>query len=429
MYTIVILILLLLLLPQPLQSKVYLDIHAAGMRKIVIAIPRFDGPAGLQLRNEIPDSLSRTLEFSGFFTVAPWSLLDSELQDEPYERERVMFNKWRSIGVEILVKGRLKEEADEIISEISIYDTETASLEFAKRYRSKRDQVRVMVYRISDDIIEALTGLRGISSLKIVFVSGQKGNTDIFISHLDGFGRTRLTNFGTITVVPSISPGGRYLSYTSYKEGSPNLYIHDLERGTELYVDRSPGMKVGKEWIDSKTLIYSYTSGRYSQILKLDVEKKEKKSIFKTEGIVTSPVPSPDGKQIFFTSDMHGSPQIFSMDLASGQTRRITFRGNYNSSPSISPRGDLMAFVSRVNGALEICLQDLKNDIFRVLTNDGGINDSPHFSPCGRYILFSSTKGGKTRLNIVLVNGENRRTLSITGQNESQPRFVLGASR
>lgn len=424
MRSLLISILVFLCVIQQAESKVYLDVYAHGMRKVVVAVPRFNGTSNIQLRNEMPDMLSRNLDFSGFFTIAPWSILDSELQEEPFDRDRIMFNKWRSIGVEILIKGRLREEGDELISEISVYDTDSGSLEFAKRYRAKKEEIRLLIYRISDDIVEALTGLKGIASSKIVFVSGPKGNTDIFLSYLDGYGRTRLTNFGTITVLPSISPGGRYLSYTSYKEGSPNLYVRDLERGIEVYADRSSGMKLGKEWLDSKTLLYSHTSGRYSQIVKLDVERKTKQTIFKTEGIVASPVPSPDGKQIFFTSDMHGSPQIFSMDMASGQIRRITFKGSYNSSPTVSPRGDLIAFVSKIDGGLEICTTDLKGETLRVLTNDGAINDSPSFSPCGRYIIFSSNKGGKSRLNIMLINGENRRTLSITGQNEIQPKFV-----
>jgi Tol biopolymer transport system component len=59
----------------------------------------------------------------------------------------------------------------------------------------------------------------------------------------------------------------------------------------------------------------------------------------------------------------------------------------------------------------------------RVLTS-GGINDSPHFSPCGRYIIYSSNRGGKSTINIMLFNGENKKTLKLTDAEETQPKFV-----
>ncbi len=420
----IVLLSLFLLFAKDLFAKVYLDVYATGIRKVIIAVPYFKSTEATRLRAELPELLQKDLDFSGFFACAPWSLMDRDLLDEGIERSQIAFSKWRSIGVELLLKGKVEEQGEEVVTEIYLYDTSDGSLEFAKRYRSRKDLVRVLVHRIADDIIESVTGQKGILSSKLVFTAGQKGSTDVYISGIDGFGIRRLTNYRTITVLPSISPDGRYLSYTSYKGGKPDLYVVDLKTGHEVFVDRDEGMKVGREWLDRKTLLYSHTYGKFSSIVKLDLETKTKKTILKKEGIITSPSPSPDGKRIVFTSDMHGTPQIFSMDMVTGEIKRLTYQGKYNTSPSYSPRGDLIAFVAKIEGALEICVMDPSGSNVRILTNSGDINDSPHFSNCGRYIVFSSQRKGKTKINIMFTNGENKRVLDLTNQNEMQPRFV-----
>ncbi|MCS7281549.1 MAG: hypothetical protein NZ583_08035 [Desulfobacterota bacterium] len=415
---------IILLLPELASAKVYLDVYATGLKKIVIAVPPFKTKEVLKTEVDISELIRSDLEFSGFFTCVPESLMDRELKEEGLERHEIQFNKWKSIGTELIIKGRFSLQNGEVMTEVFLYDTTAGSLEFAKRYRAKKDLIKPLAHRIADDVIELVTGMRGIQSSRVIFVAGPKASTEIFVSGIDGFGLKKLTDYKTITVFPSVSPDGKYLSYTSYKEGKPNLYVVDRERNVIVYVDRDDGMKVGREWLDRKTLLYTHTSGRYSSIVKLDLETKIKKTILKKEGILAGPAPSPDGKKIVFTSDMHGTPQIFSMDLTSGEIKRLTYQGRYNTSPSYSPKGDLIAFVSKIEGALEICVMDASGNNVRVLTNSGGINDSPHFSPCGRYILFSSQKGPKATLNVMFVNGENRRTLNLTGQNETQGRFV-----
>jgi TolB protein len=113
-----------------------------------------------------------------------------------------------------------------------------------------------------------------------------------------------------------------------------------------------------------------------------------------------------------FVSDMYGTPQIFIRDLSAGETKRLTYAGTYNTTPALSPKGDLIAYGCKTDGSEP-----------RILT-DGGINDSPHFSQCGRYILYSSSNGKKAGIYFMLQNGDNRRALSFTPGEDTQPKFV-----
>jgi TolB protein len=406
------------------DAKVYLDVFGKSYKKISIGVPPFKAEKPDKLRTDMTELLQKDLDFSGFLLVAPSSLIDRELSDEGIDKQEIKFSNWSSIGIELLCKAKLLEKDGELTLEAFLYDTFDGSLMLAKRYRTRTEDWRKIVHRLADDILLTITGEKGINSSRVVFASGGRSRKDIYMSDMDGQNVKRLTNHRSISLSPSVSPNGRYLSYTSYKEGKPNLYVIELENSREAFVDREDGMKVGTSWMAGKSILaYSQISGRYSAIYALDVERKNKRSILRNDGIYTSPSFSPDGSKIVFVSDMYGTPQIFTRDVNTGDTKRLTYSGSYNSSPNFSPKGDLIVFVAKFEGSFEICTMNSDGSNQRVLTS-GGINDSPHFSPCGRYIIYSSNKGGKSTINVMLFNGENKRTLRFTDGDETQPRFV-----
>ena len=85
-----------------------------------------------------------------------------------------------------------------------------------------------MTHRLADDIIFAATGEKGIMSSRILFTAGRRNLKEVYLSDFDGQNVTRLTNYRSITLSPSLSPDGKYLAYTSYKEGKPNLYVSEF---------------------------------------------------------------------------------------------------------------------------------------------------------------------------------------------------------
>jgi len=404
------------------EAKVYLDVYGQSYKKVTIAVPPFATEGGQ--RPEVSDLLGQDLDMSGFFVVAPLSLMDKGLLSEGVEKRNIRFDQWRLLGVELLCKG-LVEEKDNVFSlEASLYDAGDGTLLFAKRYRAASSDWRRVVHRLADEIILTVTGEKGIMSSRVLFVAGQtKLHRDVYVADLDGHGTRKLTNHNQIVVSPSVSPDGKYLAFTSYKEGKPNLYVIDLATNREVLVDRQEGMKVGSNWMDRRTLAYSHTLGKFSTLYALNVETRDRTVLLRKEGILSSPGFSPDNSKMVFVSDMYGGPNVFVKDMATGDIKRLTYLGNYNTSPAFSPKGDLIAFVSKTEGALEICVMRPDGSDARVLS-DGGVNDSPQFSPCGRYILYSSLQGRKSSIRLMLYNGENKRELKFTGKDETQPKFM-----
>lgn len=405
------------------NAKVYLDVYGTTFKKITIGVPAFKGEKADRSTSEMSDVLNRDLDLSGFFITAPASLIDKELLDEGVEKSQVKFASWRSIGIDLVCKARVQVAAGELTLEAYVYDTLDGSIMLAKRYKATTGEWRRVTHRLADDIIFAATGEKGICSSRILFTAGRRSLKEVYLSDFDGQNVTRLTNYRSITVSPSLSPNGKYLAYTSYKEGRPNLYVTDFGSKGEMFVDRSEGMKIGTAWLNNSTLIYSHTSGRTSTIYAFDVGSRSKRVILQRDGILTSPTVSADGSRLVFVSDMYGTPQIFSKGLPSGEVKRLTYSGRYNSAPSYSPKGDLIVFICNV-GSFEVCTMNADGSNQKVLTNDGSVNDSPQFSPCGRYIIYTSSKGGVNKVNVMLFNGENRRTLRFTDFAEEQPKFA-----
>src|SRR5208337_1239135 len=164
-------------------------------------------------------------------------------------------------------------------------------------------------------IILTVTGEKGIMSSRILFVAGETRHRDVYVADLDGHGIRKLTNHNQIVVSPSVSPDGKYLAFTSYKEGKPNLYVIDLATNREVYVDRQEGMKVGSNWMDRRTLAYGHTLGKFSTLYALNVETRERTVLLRKEGILASPAFSPDNSKMVFVSDMYGGPNVFMKDM------------------------------------------------------------------------------------------------------------------
>jgi len=407
------------------EARGYIDIYGSSFKKITIGAPPFKGAPSEKLPSDMSDLLNKDFDMSGFFITAPASLMDKELLDEGVEKPAIKFDNWRSMGVELVCKGRLQQSQNgDTTLEAFLYDTLDGSLLLAKRYKGRESEWRRMIHRLADDIILTVTGEKGIMSSRVLFTAGVRNLKEVYTADIDGQNVAKLTNYRNIALSPSISPEGKYLAYTSYKEGKPNLYIKDIEKNTEIYADRSDGTKIGTFWLNKSTILYSHTTGGRSAIYAYDVEKKDKKTILQREGILASPAVSPDGKKMLFVSDMYGSPQIFVRDNDSGEIKRLTYYGTYNSAPAWSPKGDLIVFVSKLEGGFEISTINDDGSNQRVLTNDGTINDSPQFSPDGRYILYSSQRGGKYAIYVMLFNGENKRLLKFTDYNEEQPKFM-----
>jgi TolB protein len=139
-----------------------------------------------------------------------------------------------------------------------------------------------------------------------------------------------------------------------------------------------------------------------------------------TRSLEAAPRWSPTGRQILYTSDQTGVPQIWLMEAEGTGARQFTFAGNWNDEGSWSPDGARIAFACRNEGDFNICVMDVATGRTVQLTSEGA-NGHPAWSPDGEKIVYQSRRGGSTQVYTMdAADGKNKRLLTDSGNN-TQP--------
>lgn len=410
---------IVLLLCNQAQARIYIDITSPDIRKVPIAVPSFVDKNSPGVNSdgsrEMAELMGRGLVLHGFMSIIPPAVYGDSFASD-----------WKKVGADFVVLGQYSVAGNDILMELRLINGADGQMITGRKFKGSRRQSNKMILRFCDEIIEVLTGKRGISQSEIAFVSDAGGHKEIYIADVLGENIRQLTWHRHLAVSPRFSPDNQQLSYTSYHSGYPFLYITDLNQSkTTRAISRRRGLNLAPGWSpDGKTLAITLSKDGNPDLYLMDTRGVIVRRLTEDKGINVSPSWSPDGRRIAFVSDRSGSPQIYVMDVDSGRTKRLTFEGNDNSEPAWSPQGDLVAFSSRLNGGYQIYVINPETGISEKVTNLSGSSESPAWSPDGRQIVFSRKKtDDEQKLYIVMRNGSNLRQLFSIDGNLSQPHW------
>jgi len=109
-----------------------------------------------------------------------------------------------------------------------------------------------------------------------------------------------------------------------------------------------------------------------------------------------TPVISPDGQTVAFTSSRSGYWDIYLLSLNNGDLTRLTDSLNYDAAPAWSPDNQWVVYETYLNDNLEIYIQSVADaqNVIR-LTENQAADFSPVWSPAGRQIAFVSDRSGE----------------------------------
>ncbi|MDF1577354.1 MAG: hypothetical protein P1P81_02805 [Desulfobulbales bacterium] len=406
-----------LIVATPGEARIDIDISSAELRKVPVAVPYFiESRTGETSRPgiEMAEIIAGALEFHGFISVIPPQSYGGGRQED-----------WLAAGADFTVVGSYAEIDDKVTMEIRLLDNSIGRMILGRRYRGEAGKNRIMLLKFADEIIKTMTGEAGVSLTKISFVAEKNGVKEIYLTDIFGDELRRVTKHHKIAVSPRFTPDGRFLSYTSYHSGNPNLYLTELAQDkTTTPISRREGLNMAPAWTpDGEAMAITLSSGGSPDLFLIGRDGEMIRQLTRNAGINVSPSWSPDGRKLAFVSDRSGTPQIYVMDIKNNSVRRLTYLGNYNSTPAWSPKGDQIAYSGYYENRYHIFLIPAEGGRPTRLTRTLGDHESPSWSPDGRQLAFSRTLDDDRKICAIYRNGSGFRVLFDWEGNESMPQW------
>lgn len=409
------------------QARVYIDVTSPGVRKLNIAIPDFirllgpDEPYS-NLNTQIQDVLAFDLQISGYLNVQKE---ETYIENPSSLKSLEDFNPedWRLIGTELLVRGGLRLTPSLLEAEVRLIDIIEGKTILSKVYRGEHAQIRRIAHMMASDILERLTGERGIFDSQIVFSRKTTPRAkEVFVMDIDGANVRALTNNGSLNLFPAVSPDGTRVAFTSYRHDNPDLYLLNLAKGTLVRVLAHPGLNTTPAFFpDGRRLVVTLSKDGNAELYETDLNGKILRRLTHSPGEDISPSVSPDGRRVVFVSDRAGGLGLYELDLESLKTRRLVPDMSYCTDPNYSPTGDRVVFAARQEGSFD--LYSIQTDGTGLLrhTFGEGRNEHPVVSFDGRLVAFDSTRSGVRRVYLLNLKTGDTVRVSRSRYEESQP--------
>jgi len=401
-------------------GKVYIDIDSPAFQKIPIAVADFTPLSGNQGHEDLspwfPGAMKKALDLTGYFNILDKRGNPGDRSRSGTAAEQAAFGEWGSLGAEYLIQGGFFHQGGRLVAEFRLFDVVQGRQLIGKQYTGRIEDRRDMVLNFIREVLHLLTGGEGFFDTRVAFVVRQGRSSSLYTlgfgAQIDGQDLGRVTGSSALILSPHWSPDGRYLVFTSYRDGKPDVFVISPSGSGLKKIVSFRGLNLPGAWSpDGRRLLLTLSKDGNEEIYVMDVGNAQLRRLTHNSAIDVSPVWSPDGRRIAYVSSISGAPQIYVMNADGGDARRLTYSGNYNTTPAWSPRGGKIAYEGRAGSSYQIFSMDEDGGNVRQLTSGAGDHEFPSWSPDGRFLTFSVRSGGRSRINILNVNTLDVRTL------------------
>ncbi|MBI3914394.1 MAG: PD40 domain-containing protein [Chloroflexi bacterium] len=183
---------------------------------------------------------------------------------------------------------------------------------------------------------------------------------------------------------PTWSPDGKRVAVIRMAANQRNWGIHLVNAdatGTQVdlrVTNQGEQYRGGISWSRQDVLTLAVNTTGASDVYKLFVDGGGFQNLTNHPADDSTPVWSPDGKQIVFTSTREGRAQIYVMNADGTGLRRVGDSPFADFSPIWAPDGNWIAFASTRENSTDVYIMDLRGTNVRRITTGGG--DHPLWS-------------------------------------------------
>ena len=382
---------------------------------------------------DISAIVTSDLARSGQFAPLP----EKDLISRPSSPDKVDFKTWRIAGVDHLVIGSVKPLPNKLYQvQFRLFDILKAEQSLGYSFNVRANQLRSVAHRISDYIVEHLTGLSPAFDSRISYVTTQRTRPlkpgdkpgivyKLQVADTDGYNPQTLLTSPEPIMSPGWSPDGKQLVYVSFEAGKPEIFIHDIFTGKRQKLTSFKGLNSAPRWSpDGKYIALTLSKDGNPDIYIYRLRDKTLRRLTRHWSIDTEASWMPDSRALVFTSSRSGKPQIYRIGLEAGsRPSRLTFEGNYNANATVSPDGKSIAFVHGEGNVFRIASLQLETRYLQVLT-DGPLDESPEYAPNGSMILYATRNKGRAVLAAVSADGRHKQKLVLEEGDVREPAWA-----
>ena len=217
---------------QGAESLDSIIIDAGYDQQTTIAVVPFRAGPEFGDREPLSDIIGFDLARSGQF--APTER--ANMLSFPAERAEVFFRDWRILGVEYLVIGRAASEFNGDVSvSYELYDVTNERAMAEERLTAPAAKWRDLGHTIADVVFEAITGVRGAFSTRLLYVLAQNPGTEyaryrLEMADSDGARARTLLASDEPIMSPSWSPDAGRVAYVTFETGRPVIALQNVAR-------------------------------------------------------------------------------------------------------------------------------------------------------------------------------------------------------
>ena len=383
-------ILTILLIAQPIFSELVLEITKGSDNPYSLALLNFDGSETkiYEVSKIVKNDLNRTGEFR---------ILDNkQLLSIPTNEDNLNYSDFKLLGIDYIVMGSLEEEDISNISAVyKIFSVQKESQLRTSTVYGVPNKLKQLAHYISDGIYEEITGLKGVASTRLLYVTeefaGGISQFKLNVADADGSNEQILLRSNEPIISPSWSPDSKKVAYVSFETGMAKVFIQNIATGKREIVLENKFQISSPSWSpNGKFMSLTLYQDGNAEIYILNLKNKNLTRLTNHYSIDTESSWSPNGSKIMFTSGRSGSPQLYEINLKkfNAKPQRITFEGNYNAKGSYLPNGEGVVFVHRKNSNFQIALKYFNENFVRPLTNSQ-LDESPSISANCNVIIYA----------------------------------------
>ena len=368
---------------------------------------------------DIAAVIAADLKRSGRF--AP--VAEENMLQKPTSGVDIDFDDWSILGIEAVVIGKMTQTGANAYSvQFQLFDVFRGEQLVGYRMPASRGTMRRVAHRAADMIYEKLTGIPGVFGTRVAYITAEGRETNrlytLVVADADGENENTIMESSDPIMSPAWSPDSRRLAYVSFEGNASAIFVQTLRTGNRVKVSSRPGINGSPAFSpDGRKLVLTLggTDGNLD-IHVLDLQSRELTRLTTNRAIDTEGTWTPDGSEIYFTSDRSGGPQVYKVSTRGGTPERVTFEGSYNARPRLSLDGKKLAVVHLDRGNYRIGVIDQDRQDLLILST-GRQDESPSFAPNSDALIYATRQGLNGVLETVSADGLVRQRLA-SGQGD-----------